>query len=196
MFNPYRSILTYLNTKRKLCLITVLVVVEIILFAVLNTDGNSEYFRHADEARGTYGSKLAFILFGNLLAMLQMIAFGTLPFGIGTIFITYSVATELIGTGKLVLSQIGARNMILCILPHGIFELAAIFMSILLSALWSQTVTCAVWRMMRRRKVISPFLTDVGIILKTIVFIVVPLITFSALIESTVSAYIAELVIK
>ena len=133
MSNPYRSILTYLNTKRKLCLITALVVVEIILFAVLNTDGNSEYFRHADEARGTYGSKLAFILFGNLLAMLQMIAFGTLPFGIGTIFCTYSVATGLVGTGKFVLSQIGTRNMILCTLPHCIFELTAIFMSILLS---------------------------------------------------------------
>lgn len=196
MSNPYRSILTYLNTKRKLCLITALVVVEIILFAVLNTDGNSEYLRFANDAKDTYGSKLAFILFGNLLAMLQMIAFGSLPFGIGTIFSTYSVATGLIGTGKLILSQIGTRNMILCILPHGIFELAAIFMSILLSALWSQTVTCAVWRMMRRRKVISPFLTDAGIILKTIVFVVVPLITFSALIESTVSAYIAELVIK
>ena len=194
MTNPYRVIFTYLNTKRNLCLITSLAVVEIIVFAVLNTDGNNEYFRYVADAKGTY-SNFAFILSGNILAMLQMIAFGTLPFGIGTIFSAYTVVTELISAGKFVLSQIGTKNMLLCILPHGIFELAAIFMSILLSALWSQTVTCAVWYLIRQKKVISPFLTDTGIILKMIVFITVPLITFSALIESTFSAYVAELII-
>ncbi len=196
MLNSYRSIFTYLHTNRKLCLITSLIVAELIVFAVLNTEADSSYIQHVADTKVAYNSDFAFILFGNLLAMLQMIAFGTLPLGIGTVFGAYSVMTGLIGTGKFILPQVGATNMLLCILPHGVFEFTAIFMSVFLSALCSKTLTCAVWHLIRRRPVIRPFLTDAVTILKSIVLVLVPLITFSAAIEAMVSVRIAELVLR
>jgi len=163
-----------------------LLVTELIVFAWLNTEPIGESFTSQPLSENVFLD----ILFVNLRSSIFTIIFGSIPFGVGTFFAAYMTVTSLIAQLKYLLPEIGLARLSLCVLPHGPFELTAIFLSILLSVLWSRAITLSIIQLLRRKPTATFFKEEGRQILKTAFLVLFPLITFAALIEATVSKWV------
>lgn len=186
----YTDAFGYLKRKWLCCLIVLVVIIELLVFALLNTAADGHYEQYLAETVGQYSGKFAFIFLENLQSMLIMILMGTIPAFLGIFFVSNQTISGLVATGKWILPDVGVTRLLISILPHGIFEIPAICFTILLSALWSRTVTIAIIRLIRRKPVITSFREDVAGILKSIVFILLPLVLIAAVIEATLTRWI------
>ena len=175
-------------------MIVLLLTIELFVFAVLHTEADSHYEQYLAETAGQYSGVFPFIFLENLQSMLIMILAGTVPAFLGSFFVTNQTISGLVATGKWILPEVGATRLVMCLLPHGIFEIPAICFTILLSVLWSRAVTLAIIRLIRRKPVIDRFREDTMGVLKSIVFILIPLVLIAAIVEATITKWICGLV--
>lgn len=188
--SQYQAIFHYLRSHLQWCLLTALVIAELIVFVCLNTGPDGHYETYVANTIGKYPNLFTFILGENLQSALVMVLFGTMPFGLGVIFSTYSVFSSLCSTVKWLLPDYGVRKMLLGIMAHGIFELTAIFFSVLLSVLWCRALTLAIIRLVRRRPLLKEFRTDLFFLAKAVFLVLIPLLFIAASIEVTITAWI------
>lgn len=190
-----KSVFTYLKSRRFWCWLSLLLIAEMIVFAVLNTTPNDHYSQYVSESLGANESVFGFILLGNLRSSLILVLIGIIPLGLGTVFGTYMTVSGLVATVKWLLPEIGGSRLLLCVLPHGVFEILAICYSVLLSVLWSRAVTLAIIRLCRRKPVLAP-LKEYGIfLLKSMVYVLIPLVLTAAVMEVTVSSWVMNSII-
>lgn len=182
----------YFSKHRKWCGLTALILIEFSVFAMLNVPANDQYRQYVAATQSEYHSLFSFIFFENLKSSLGIVLLGTIPFGVGTLFITYVTLAGLVSTFKFILPEVGGWKLLVCTLPHGIFEIAAICVSVLLSVLWCRAITAAIIRLVRRRAVFVPLREDCVAILKSVVSIQIPLLLVAALMESTVSSWLTS----
>lgn len=193
--SQYNSLRTYLKSTKQWCFLALMLIIEIFIFACLNAEPNDSYEQYLSATEGLYRGLLPFIFWENLKAALLLILFGAIPFGFGVIFALYSISTSLVSTGKWLLPQVGFRKMLLCTLPHGVFEISAICFSVVLSVLLCKSVTIAIIHLFRRKPVI-PSLQENGVmLLKSILLVLLPLILFSAVMEATLSRWVAGIIL-
>lgn len=194
MYSPNENSLAYLKSRRLWCWLSLLLLAELIVLAVLNTTPNDHYSQYVSESLGANESAFGFILLGNLKSSLVLVLLGTIPLGLGTVFGTYMMVSGLAATAKWLLPEVGGSRLLLCVLPHGAFEMSALYCSVLLSVLWSRAVTMTIVRLCLRKPVLAPLKEDGMFLLKSIVYVVIPLILIVAVIEVTVSGWITAAV--
>ena len=186
---------TYLKSRRLWCWLTLLLLTELIIFAVLNTTPNDYYSQYVSESLGGNESVFGFILLGNLKSSLILVLLGTIPLGLGTVFGTYMTVSGLVATVKWLLPEVGGLRLLLCVLPHGVFEMSALCCSVLLSVLWSRAVTLTIVRLCLRKPVLAPLKEGGMFLLKSIVYVLIPLILIAAVMEVTVSPWVMNAII-
>lgn len=191
----YKDIRLYLKFHRKWCALTVMIILELFVFACLTAEPNDYYNQYVNATKLEYSNLFAFVFLENIKSALYMVLSGVIPFGLGVVFCTYSVFTGLASTYKLVLPEVGGWKLLLCVLPHGLFELSAICFSILLAVLLCRANAVAVIRLCSRKRALVPLLEDYSALVKSVAFIQVPLVLIAALIESSLSSWIAEIVL-
>ena len=194
--NTVRNILSHLYARRKWCRITALLIVEMVVFACLHAAPTDDYSAYVAQTSGQYRTLLGFIFWENLQSALFLLLCGTVPFGLGTVFGAYAAISGLVSAAKTVLPQVGGRTLLLCTLPHGLFELATICFSILLSVLWSRAVTVAIIDLCRGKPVWPQFWKECKFLLRSFLLILLPLVMIAAVMEVTVSAPITDLLLK
>lgn len=193
MYSPNENSLAYLKSRRLWCWLSLLLLAELIVFAVLNTTPNDHYSQYVSESLGANESAFGFILLGNLKSSLVLL--GTIPLGLGTVFGTYMTVSGLISTVKWLQSEVGGLRMLLCVLSHGIFEILALYCSVLLSVLWSRAVTLEIIRLCKRKPSLTSIKEDGMFFLKSIVYVPIPLILIAAVMEVPFSSLVMNFII-
>ena len=188
--SQYQEVFQYLHANRQWCWLTTLLIAEPIVFVCLKTGPDGHYESYVANTIGKYPNLFTFILGENLQSTLVMISFGFLPFGLGVIFGTYSVFSSLCSTVKWLLPNYGVKKMLLGTMAHGIFELTALFFSVLLSVLWCRAITRATLRLVRRRPLLKEFRTDLLFLVRAVFFVLIPLLFIAASVEVTITAWI------
>lgn len=188
--SQYQAIFDYLRSHLQWCLLTALIIAELIVFVWLKTGPDGHYETYVANAIGKYPNLFTFILGENLQSALVMVLFGSLPFGLGVVFSTYSVFSSLCSTVKWLLPDYGVREILLGTMAHGVFELTALFFSILLSVLWCRAITLAILRLVRKRPLLKEFRTDFLFLVRAVFLVLVPLLFIAASIEVTITAWI------
>lgn len=79
MYSPNENSLAYLKSRRLWCWLSLLLLAELIAFAVLNTTPNDHYSQYVSESLGANESVFGFILLGNLKSSLVLVLLGTIP---------------------------------------------------------------------------------------------------------------------
>lgn len=190
----YRSIFSYLKSHWKVGGVVLLAMAEFLVFAVLNVEASGSYEQYVAETSVKYSGRFPFIFWENLESGLRLVLMGTVPLGLGTLFGAYATVAGLVSACKWLLPEIGGRTLLLCVLPHGMFEIPAICFSVLLSALWSRAVTAAIIRLLRREPAVRTLCEDGLSVLKSAAFVQIPLILIAAVIEVTVSLWVVSAV--
>ena len=183
------------ETKQRYVWISLLLIIETILYAWLNTPADFHYEQYVARTVGNYNCFFGFIFWENLKSSLSLILMGMIPLGLGVIFGTYLTARSLVAAIKWLLPEIGAGKMLLCLLPHGIFEVAAIFLSVFLAVLLSRTVTLSIARLARRKPVMKPLQEECQFLLKSVLLVLIPLLLLAAAMEVTVSKWVTASVL-
>ena len=195
MYSPNKNSFIYLKFHRFWFCLTLLLLAELVAFAVLNTTPNDYYSQYVNKSLGANESVFALILLGNLRSSLVLVLLGTIPLGLGTIFGTYMTVSSLAATVKWLLPEVGGLRLFLCVLPHGVFEMLALYCSVLLSVLWSRAVTLTIVRLCRRKPLLAPLKEDGMFLLKSIMYVLIPLIVIAAVMEVTVSPWVMNTII-
>lgn len=192
----YCRIITYIKTNHKWYLLTLLIIIEFIAFACLNTGANDHYGDYVAQTTPEYRSLFWFIFCENIKALLQTILYGTIPLGIGVVFGLYFMTSGVVATVKWLLPAIGGWRMLACTLPHGIFELSAIVISVMVAALWSKTVTVSLFRLISRRPIAAAFFEKVKSLVRIVALVQLPLLLLAAVIEVTVSNWLTGILLN
>jgi len=187
------TIFSYLRKNWKWCLLTLLVIAEMLAFACLHTEAIDSYYQYMDETSVRYSSMFFFIFFENLKSLILTVAVGLIPLGLGSLFMIYSTVSGLSATAKWILQDVSGLNLFLSILPHGIFEIPSIILSMILSVFLSRAITVSIISLFRKRPVLAPLREDILAIVKTVVYVLIPLILIGAIVESTVSKWMISL---
>ena len=180
----YCDIGRFLWKNRIWCCIALLMIAEIIIFAILHSEPSSHYSDYVNGTEVLYKTRLGFIFIENAKTMLITVAMGVLPFGLGAVFETYLITDFFFSTGKWLLPLVGINRFILGTLPHGLFEIMAIVLSIVASLLLSKTITAFIIDLVRRKAYVKGFGEDLYNILKMIVFVLIPIMFVSAVVET------------
>lgn len=188
----YQAIFTYLRGHRQWCWLSALLIIEFTVFVCLKVPPDNHYESYVSNTVGRYPNLFTFILGENILSSLLMILSGTLPFGLGVLFCAYSVFGSLCSTVKWLLPEYGVRKILLGTVFHGVFELAALLFSVLLSVLWCRAITLAILQLIGRRPMLAQFKLDIIFLTKTILFVLVPLLLVAASVEVTITAWIVQ----
>ena len=175
---------------------TLLCLIELIVYVCLKTEPSNEYEQYVAETLPEYANMFAFIFSENLKTSLRVVALGIVPFFLGSATAGYLIFASLISALKWLLTNVSLWDLFLCILPHGIFEFTAIFFSVQLSVFLSRTVTMVPIRLFKKEAVLSPLKEDLLFLLRSIVLILIPLFLIAAGIEETVSEWATEAVLS
>lgn len=192
----YCQIITYIKTNHKWYLLTVLILIEFIVFACLNTGANDHYGDYVAQTTPSYRSLFWFIFCENTKASLQMILYGTMPLGIGVVLGLYFLTSSVVATAKWLLPAVGSWKMLACTLPHGIFELSALVVSVMVAALWSKTVTVSLLRLIKGTLAAATFFEEVKSLASIVALVQMPLLLIAAVVEVTLSSWLADISLK
>lgn len=193
--NHYKSIFAYIKANRRICAITLLVIIELVVFSCLNAEPTTSYAEYVSETKGLYGSEFAFIFFENLKSSLIVVLYGTIPLGLLTLFGTYSLCYGMVSAFKMLATTVSLKTILFGITPHGIIEIPAICFSVLLSALWCKALTLAILRLIRRKPVLECFKEDCRFLYRSVILILIPALLVAAIIEVTLSPLLIEMII-
>lgn len=157
------------------------IILEVLVFAGLHVSPAS---MPANDIPNDMSSVFLFIFTQNMKCALFTILCGTIPMGLGVILNIYLTITNLVSIAKYLLLTMSAGELILKVLPHGIFEITAIYFSVLLSILWCSVTTRTAIQLIRKKIQIKDLRNDIIVLLKGVTFVLIPLILIAAFIES------------
>ena len=189
----YNEIWLYIKGCRLWALLTLLMAAELLVFCLLNSAPSTQCGQYVAERQSLYANLFSFILFENLQACLSILASGIIPLGFGALFTCYGMMDGLVSTGKWLLPNAGGWKMALCLIPHGVFEIPAMIISVLAAVLLSRAVTVAIWRLIIRTPLKVELLYELKLLLKITMLVLLPLILLGAIMEVSVSCSVADL---
>lgn len=192
----YYQIWLYVKARIWWTPLTLLVVVEFLVFCLLNSAPSTQYGQYVAKTQPLYANLFSFVFFENLQACLSILASGIIPLGLGALFTCYGMMDGLVSTGKWLLPSVDGWKMALCLLPHGVFEIPAMIISVLAAVLLSRAVTVAFWRLIIRKPLKEELLYELKMLLQITVLVLLSLILLGALVEVTVSDYVLGLLLK
>lgn len=199
----YKNIFSFLRIDLKFILFVLLFLTETLVYSLVNSKADiSQYLSYYEENRPQYESLFSFIFFENMQAMLQPISFGFIPFFLGTIFHSVMGASIIITSCKHILLEISVGTFIIGILPHGIFEIPAMVLSVILSSIISKEITLALLSFVTKKNFDNPKaifyengLKETAVFAaETIIFILIPLVFLGAFTEIFVTGHVLEIV--
>lgn len=190
----YSQMIAYVKTNYKWCLLTLLILIEFIVFACLNTVANDHYGDYVAQTTPEYSSLFWFIFCENTKTAMWIILYGTIPLGLGMVFGLYFVTTNLVATVKWLLPSVGGWKMLACTFPHGVFELSAFVVSVVVAALWSKMVTISLLWLIRGKPTGSALFEEAKSQVRIVALVQLPLLLIAAIIEVTVSSWLVLLV--
>jgi len=193
----YEEIFAYLRPNSDWCFLVLLFVGAFLLYTCVNTMPSDTHFENVGRIRQLYPNDFSFIATENLKCALFQILAGTAPFGIGTVFHVFLSLKNLVGSLKYLHLHTAGWKILVGILPHGIPELCAMLFSILLSALYSKATVILLLGIFHPEGAdLRAFFSEIRMILKGIVFVLVPLVLIAAWIEANVSACLVEILLR
>ena len=184
------SIPDYLVSNRKWCILTFLLIVEITIFTWQNSTINDSFLEFLNEQAGFEGSAFLYILFGNTCSAIYLVLLGIIPFWFGSLFGAFGALKNIILTIKYLLPIVGAKQLFLGTITHGIFEGTAFYLSLVLSVLLSKAATSSILSKVINKEKVPSFSEECRVILKGIIYILLPLLLIAAAFEVTVSWWI------
>ena len=191
----YTEIWQYFIYNKKLMIFWLLLLVEMVVFFILNGSPDPRSIENLTTSPNNYPNLFLFIFLGNLKAAMMTILAGVIPGFLGSIFVLMMTVKSIVVTTKTIATTISVGTIILSVIPHGIFEIPAIILSILLSSIISTVALCTLFR----KKILNiQGLTSVN--LKTqlryavisFVYIIFPLLLIAAIVEVTISPLVIE----
>ncbi len=197
----YKNIFSYFRKDWRFLLIVILAIIECTVFCILKSEADiAQYLAYYETNRPQYDNMLSFIFFENLQATFPEIVSGFFPFFIGTFFVLYLIINSLVISFKYILTIVPVGTLIAGTLPHGIFEIPAILLSIMLSAIISKEVTLTLLSFITKKKFDNPKAVFIrhGIketavfIVESLVFVVIPLVFLGAFVETFITGRILE----
>lgn len=184
--------------KKKLTFMSIYVGVAFILLSAasaiyfsINMDSAesmvSSYAAGVEEMMTEEGTPSFFgVVFNNLFACAVTIGFGIVPFIFLPILSLISNATligALIGLGSATGTLSPLKMIFIGLLPHGLFELPAIFLSMAMGIYLCQTLTRKILRRSKEEKLMDV----INGLAKTFVLVVIPLLIVASAVESTIT---------
>ena len=194
MKNQYKTLFSALWKQKNWCFLALLWVAEASVLLWLRTEPNiTPYQSYVQETLPRYESTFRheslfwFILLENTLSALQMVASGIVPLGLSTVFASFLTLRGLVESAKALTIQFGGWKLFLSILPHGIFELPALFFSVLLAVLLTRAVTVIPFRILTKKPVLNPLKEELLTVLRGVVLVLIPLLFISAVVENFIT---------
>ena len=189
------AIWNVLCTNKILVCISCLVVIEIIIFYIVNGIPDDHYSAYVETTQNQYPNQFTFIFCENLKSVVAMIFVGAIPLYLGGLYGTMMSLSGLVLTFKYLLQRLPFHAIFLSILPHGVLEMTALLLSFILSNILSKEITIGLWQHITGRKISfwGRPIPLIGIkragkmILSSIAFVIVPLLFLAAAIEVTIS---------
>ena len=192
--NQYKALFSALWKQKSWCFLALLWVAEASVLLWLRTEPNiTPYQSYVQETLPRYESTFRheslfwFILLENTLSALQMVASGIVPLGLSTVFASFLTLRGLVESAKALTIQFGGWKLFLSILPHGIFELPALFFSVLLAVLLTRAVTVIPFRILTKKPVLNPLKEELLTVLRGVVLVLIPLLFISAVVENFIT---------
>ena len=197
----YRNIRRFLKANKLLLGVVFLYFIELFVFYGINGQTCNHYAAYLDDTVFQYSNLFFFIFFQNLKAATIMILQGILPVFLGCLYGATVTVKILVETFKFLLTGVPLHTIILSTLPHGIFERSALLFSIMLSCIISKEITLSlIWLITKRNIIIfGKRRFPMGIkktalmTAKCWLLIILPLILFAALVESSLSMLVVNL---
>ena len=194
----YTEIWQYFIYNKKLMIFWLLLLVEMVVFFILNGSPDPRSIENLTTSPNNYPNLFLFIFLGNLKAAMMTILAGVIPGFLGSIFVLMMTVKSIVVATKTIATTISVGTIILSVIPHGIFEISAIILSIQLSSIISKNITVALCTLFRKKILNIQGLTSVN--LKTqlryavisFVYIIFPLLLIAAIVEVTISPLVIE----
>lgn len=138
VFRLYTDIWDFLKANQKMLGITLLLLAETGVYYWLNVPADWQYVTYVEENIGQYPNLFAFIFIENLKVSGRMILAGLVPVFLGVLFSGALTVRGLVVTFKQLVLTMPTYRILLCTLPHGIFELPALMLSVALACILSK----------------------------------------------------------
>ena len=185
---PSKRMVHYLARNYRLCIMVLLVIAEMIVYSAINAEPTIEgYMHYLNDTLPRYSSDFAFIFIENTKTSLRILLSGLIPFFAGTVFSSFSVIYSMTGGMKCFLQKLPPSIILKGTLPHGIFELLEILLSLLLSVLISKEVTMIIIARSQNSRTMKERTSGIGISFSCWLFIGIPLLLLAALIETYIT---------
>lgn len=196
----YEEIWEFLNSNRGLLGLSLLFLAEAVIYHAFHAPADQHYETYVNRTLGLYPNMVTFIFFENLKSATRIIAAGLVPAFLGFVFSVIMTLEGLVITFKFLLLDFSACTIMLCVLPHGVFELTALVVSFILSGILSKEITCAfflcwsgkVSTILGTQSNLWGVRRTIKVIINCWLLIIIPLILTGALIESSLSKIITD----
>ena len=197
----YRNICSYLRSDFLFILTVLLVIATCVAHRIVNSDTDiSLYLAYYKANRPLYESGFSFIFFENMRAMFQTVYMGLIPFFLGSFFHLFVSADFLVASFKYIIAETSVSTLIIGILPHGIFEIPAMFFSVILGAIISKEITLLLLSLVTRKKFDNSesvlhrhgFKETVVFAAESFVFAILPLVFVGAFVETFITEWVFE----
>jgi len=183
----YAEIKKYFTDNYRICLISLLIIVEIAVYSSLKAAPAGEaYVNYVNEMVPEYSSEFSFIFFENCKTSLVLILAGLIPIFIGPLFASFAVIYPLAGMMKYLLKDLDYIIILKGTLPHGVMEIPAIILSIMVSVLISKEVTLSIYEFLRDRT-INQKMKNLLLLLLCWLLAIVPAFMLAAFVESYIT---------
>ena len=184
----YLEIGNYLRQNRWWCLYVIFLIAMAVIIFALKLDPNHPHGAYLRSTIPENANQFGYILSGNLKTASLTVARGFIPLGLGAIQALAGTCLWFVAVCKWLFPGMPASVIVAGILPHGIFEIPAILLCLLVSALLSKAVTQFLGRLILRRPALAILKQDILFAGKTFVFLIIPLILVGAFVESFITA--------
>ena len=184
------SLYDYYILNWKWCLLTLLFIIEIIIFTWHNSMVNDSFLEYLNERVNFDGNVFLYIFIGNTHSALSLLLMGLIPFGIGSLFCAFGALENIVLSVKYLLTYVSTRELILSTIAHGVLEATAFYLSFVSSILLSKAITSSILcRIIGKKKGLC-LLEESRMIFESICYLLLPLLLIAAVFEVTVSWWI------
>ena len=163
---------------------------DMLLYACLHAQPSAAYQAYVAETLPAYSGMFGFVFVENAISALTLILCGLIPFGIGVLPVVCFTLNGLVSTAKGLLTTVSGKELLVCTLPHGALEGAALLMTIMLSCLLSRAITLALVKAAKRQPFFRELKAELHHIGAFVLLLVIPLLFCGAIIETQISRYL------
>ena len=191
----YRGVWQYFKSNKKLCALVILLVAEVIVYSIINIEASDWYEGYVAEARNVYPNDFALIFVENTKTSLLTVAVGIVPFFLGCIMAVTQTVFGLAASFKYLMIEVPLTKIIVCIAPHGVFEITAMVLAVCISVILCKDLMKAVHGFaMHRENLFRGLGLAVVATVRAWLLVCAPLLLAGAVVEVTVSTWIANVI--